>query len=220
MPDDFNIPPPELLPVEVLNLGPVIDPPFTDAKNWREYLPQVRTTPVEFEQIEPAINGETIQRAAEMALASERVGRELVGKRYEVLGVGTAATERDTEYPLVTIFNYTDGVAVEALVDLDFERVLDVRTENHQPPLADSEHRQCLELVHRQSTLAESGVDVDTGMGLIVEEVNFRSPRHGHRLVDLRFGPRDRRLPIAFAIVDLTDQDVVAAGRIPQEEMS
>ncbi|MEU8548103.1 hypothetical protein AB0C81_14080 [Streptomyces roseoverticillatus] len=220
MPDDFSIPPPGLFSVEIVNLGPVIDPPFTDARSWSEYLPNVDTTPVEFEQTEPTLTAERSQRAIEVALASETVGRELAGKRCEVLGVGTAATERDTEYPLVIIFNYTDGVVVEALVDLTDARVLKVRTANSQPPLADSERSQALDLVRQDSWLADSGIDIDTGMGLIVEEVNFRSPRHGHRLVDLRFGPRDRRLPTAFAIVDLTDQDVVTTGPVPQEELS
>ncbi|GJF31083.1 hypothetical protein KNE206_37830 [Kitasatospora sp. NE20-6] len=220
MSDDFSLPPPELLRVEVVDLGPVIDPPFTDARSWREYLPKVRTAPVDFEPMEPTLTDDGVQRAIELALASEEVGRELTGKRCDVLSVGTAATDRGSEHPLVTIFNYTDGIVVEALVDLDSGTVLDAGTADRQPPLSDSERIQALELLRGEDALAGAGVDFETGMGLIVEEVDFRNPRYGHRLVDLRFGPRDRRLPTAFAVVDLTDQDVVAAGRVPQEVSS
>ncbi|WP_431683746.1 hypothetical protein [Kitasatospora sp. KL5] len=220
MPDDFSLPPPELLRVEVLDLGPVIDPPFADAKNLREHLPKVQTKPVGFEQMESNLTDDGHRRAVEVALSSEEVGRQVAGKRCDVLGVGTAATGRNSEYPLVIIFNYTDGLVIEAMVDLDSARVLDVTTANRQPPLADAEHSKAVELLRDAGGLADVGVDLDAGMGLIVEEVNFRDPRYGHRLVDLRFGPRDRRLPTAFAIVDLTDQDVVAAGRVPQEASS
>ncbi|WP_405009208.1 hypothetical protein [Kitasatospora sp. NBC_01539] len=220
MSEEFSLPPPELMRVETVDLGPVIDPPFTDARSWREYLPKVRTAPVDFERIEPTLTDDGIHRAIEVALASGEVGPALTGKRCDVLSVGSAATGRDDEHPLVTIFNYTDGTVVEALVDLDSGRVLESGTVDRQPPLADSERSQALELLRGEGALADYGVDFETGMGLIVEEVDFRDPRYGHRLVDLRFGPRDRRLPIAFAIVDLTDQDVVAAGRVPQEVSS
>ncbi|GAA4991166.1 hypothetical protein [Kitasatospora paranensis] len=220
MPDDFSLPPPELLRVELVDLGPVIDPPFSDAKSFRRHLPHVQTTPVEFEPMESNLADDGRRRAVEVALASEAVDRELTGKRCDVLGVGSAATGRDSEHPLVTMYNYTDGQVVEALVDLDAARVLEVSTADRQPPLAAAERSQALELLRGADGLVDPDIDLGTGMGLIVEEVDFRSPRYGHRLVDLRFGPRDRRLPIAFAVVDLTDQAVVTAGRIPQEMSS
>ncbi|WP_030269856.1 hypothetical protein [Streptomyces sp. NRRL B-24484] len=220
MPDDFSLPPPELLRVDVVDLGPVIDPPFTDTKSFHAYLPKVPTKPVEFEPTESNLTDDGTRRAVEVALASDEVGRQSAGKRCDVLGVGTAATGRNSEYPLVTVYNYTDGLTVEVMVDLDTARVLEVRTENRQPPLADAERSQALDLLRDAGGLADSGVDLDTGMGLIVEEADFRDPRYGHRLVDLRFGPRDKRLPTAYAVVDLTDRDVVTAGRVPQEASS
>jgi hypothetical protein len=220
MPNEFSLPPPELMRVDPVDLGPVIDPPFTDARSFREHLAHVRTSPVDFEQLQPVLTGEERQRALDVALASEEVGRQTDGKRCEALSVGTAVTDRDTVHPLVTILDYTDGTAVEVLVDLDSERVLRTESVDRQPPLAESERRQALELLRRAGELVEPDVDFETGMGLIVEEVNFRHPRFGHRLVDLRFGPRDRRLPTAFAVVDLTDRDVVTSGRVPQEVSS
>jgi hypothetical protein len=55
---------------------------------------------------------------------------------------------------------------------------------------------------------------------LVVEEMNFRDPCFGHRLVDLRFGPAHRRVPVAFAIVDLTNRDVIKTGLLPEEAPS
>jgi hypothetical protein len=44
MKDDVVLPLPELLPtVEILNFGPVIDPPFSDARSWREFVTPVET---------------------------------------------------------------------------------------------------------------------------------------------------------------------------------
>jgi hypothetical protein len=220
MPDDVELPRPQLFTTDILNLGPVIDPPFSDARNWRQFLTAVETKPIYFEQLESALTKERGRQAAELALASERVVRELEGDRYEVMGVGTISLDRRSEYPLVVIYNYTDDMVLEAVVDLAGATVLDVTLKQYQPALAASELRRALDLVRRDARLAQAGVDVDTGTGLVVEDENFKSPRYRHRLVDLRFGPHDSRLPTAWAIVDLTSEDVARIGFIPQEKSS
>src|SRR5215208_578499 len=214
----YEVPPPDLLStVEVINLGPRIEPPFSDARDWSEYLPPVQTHPVDSEEREPTLTEEGGRTAVELALSSERVTRELQGKRYEVMGVGLRSLDKDTEYPLVVIYNYTDDVVLEAMLDLDERALLEVRSERYQPPLAASEESQAIEMVREDGRLSEAGIDVDTGTGLVVEEANIRSPRYGHRLVDLRFGPPDRRAPLAYAIVDLSGQEVIRAGILERE---
>jgi hypothetical protein len=120
----------------------------------------------------------------------------------------------------VIIYNYTDDVVVEAMIDPVRRAVHEVSVERYQPLLTPSEQSQALEMVRDDGRLTEAGIDVATGVGLIVEDVNFRSPRYGHRLVDLRFGPANRYLPTAFAIVDLSGREVVRTGLVPQEGSS
>jgi hypothetical protein len=211
------LPPPGLFSAEIPNFGPVIDPPFVDAPDFSRYLTPADTRPVDFEVLDPPITDESRRQAVDSALASGRVTRKLDGKHYQVLEVGTRSLDRQTEYPLVIIYNYTDDVVVEAMMDPIRRAVLEVNEASYQPPLADFEQSYALELVRDDGRLAEAGIDVSTGVGLIVEEVNFRSPRYKHRLVDLRFGPANRYLPTAFAIVDLSEEEVVRTGLIPQE---
>jgi hypothetical protein len=214
------LPPPGLFSVEIPNLGPIIDPPFVDAPDFSQYLTPADTTPVEFEPLEPRITDESRRQAVDWALASDRITPKLQGKRYEVLEVGTRSLDRQTDHPLVIIYNYTDDVVVEAMIDPVRRAVHEVSVERYQPLLTPSEQSQALEMVRDDGRLTEAGIDVATGVGLIVEDVNFRSPRYGHRLVDLRFGPANRYLPTAFAIVDLSGREVVRTGLVPQEGSS
>jgi hypothetical protein len=214
------LPPPGLFSVEIPNRGPIIDPPFVDAPDFSEYLTTPDTRPVDFEPLEPRITDESRRQAVDSALASDTVTPKLEGKRYQVLEVGTRSLDRQTDYPLVIIYNYTDDVVVEAMIDPASRAVLEVNEVRYQPPLAASEQSQALEMLRDDGRLSEAGIDVATGVGLIVEDVNFRSPRYGHRLVDLRFGPANRYIPTAFAIVDLSGGDIVRTGLVPQEGSS
>jgi hypothetical protein len=220
MSEEFALPPPGLSDTRVVHLDPLVGPPFVDARDWSRYLTPVETRPVDFERLEPRLTEGDARRVRELALASEGVQRELEGKRYEVLWVRSRSLDRQTEYPLVIIYNYTDDVVVEAMVNLTATTVLEVSVERCQPPLVESELGQALDLVRDDGRLSEADIDTDTGMGLVVEDVNFRSPRYGHRLVDLRFGPENRRLPTAFAIVDLSGLEVVRIGFLARKESS
>ncbi len=156
-------------------------------------------------------------QAPAVALESVRVAGLLDGKRYAVLGVGMRSLDGPGEVPVVTIYNYTDDLAVEVLVDVEAREVLAVSAATAIPALAAAEQDRALDIVRRDGRLTESGVEVDTGTGNIVEEVNFGDPRHGHRLVDLRFGPRQHRVPTAFAVVDLSAEELVRVGLLPLE---
>jgi hypothetical protein len=207
MPDEFTLPPPGLLRTDIINLGPVIEPKFSDARDWSEFLPPVETIPVEFEPADPALSEEDIRRAIEEASAV--AARELDGKRYELMHVRLFSDDRTTHRPLVVYYDYTDDLVLEVLL---IEGPA-LKWSRYQPPLTAAEQRLALELVERDGRLTD---DLDTGAGIIVEDVDITSPRYGHRLVDLRFGPLDRRIPTAFAIVDLSTQDIVEIGRIPE----
>jgi hypothetical protein len=214
------LPPPGLFSADIPNLGPVIDPPFVDVPDFRQYLTPADTRPVDYETLEPRTSDDDRRHAVDAALSSDRVTGKLDGKRYEVLEVGTRAQDRQTDHLLVIIYNYTDNVVVEATFDPIRRAVHEVREARYQPPLAASEQSHALDLVRDDGRLAEAGIDVATGVGLVVEDVNFRSPRYQHRLVDLRFGPENHYLPTAFAIVDLSDREVVKTGLVPQEGSS
>jgi hypothetical protein len=217
---DYLLPPPGLLSAEIPNRGPVVDPPFVDVADFSHYLTLPEAKPVDYEYVEPRITDESRRLAAELVLDSDRVTRKLQDKRYAILEVGTRTIDRDSERPVVIIYNYTDDLVVEVTIDPLRRTVHEVSEERYQPPLADAELNEALEIVADDDQLSQAGIDVATGVGLIVEEVNFRSPRYRHRLVDLRFGPPTHYLPTAFAIVDLSDQDVVRAGTIAQEGRS
>ncbi|WP_157032318.1 hypothetical protein [Kitasatospora cheerisanensis] len=173
------------------------------------------TTPVAVEETAPIVSEAGSRRATELALHSEEVSRELAGRRHEVIGVGSGAADRSAHHPIVIIYDYTENLAVEAVVDLAAGRVAEVRRRRYQPQLTTAEERRAVELVRQDGRLGAYESDLDSGSGIVVDEVDFRSPRHGHRMVDLRFGPMTERLPRAFAVVDLTDQDVVRCGPVP-----
>jgi hypothetical protein len=213
MPDDPAIPPLGLTRAAFINLGPVIEPRFSDARDWSELLSGVEITPVEYEPLEPRLSDEAARRAVDVALASDRVADELAGKRYDLMRVTLRSLDRETDYPLVVFYDYTDDVVLEVLVFP--EGNVAVESQRYQPALTDAEERDAVELVRRDGRITD---DLDTGAGIIVEEVDERSPRYGHRIVDLRFGPADRRVATEFAIVDLSSREVVSVGRVPEEE--
>ena len=215
MSDRFELPPPGLVRVEVLNLGPVIDPKFTDARDWSEFVPAVETRPVHFEERDIGSVDAERARAPEIALAASGVRELLDAKRYAVIEVGTRAMEDDSEYPVVVIYNYSDDNVVEVLVDTTSGSVKGITvSRDSRPQMSAAEEERAKELVRRDGFLPDNGIDVGTGAGLVVEDVDYRSPRYRHRLIDLRFGPLDRRLPTAFAIVDLSAEDVVKTGLV------
>lgn len=211
------LPPPGLLSTQVPNLGPVIDPPYIDVPDFSEYLAPADITPVEVEPLESWFTTDLRQKAVEFALESDRVTRKLEGKRHQVLDVGTRSMDRETELPLVVIYNYSDDVVVEVTIDPVRRAVIEVAEKNYQPALTESEQKQAVEIVRDDGRMAEAGIDVATGVGLIIEDGDGGSPRHGHRLVDLRFGPPERYVPTAFAIVDLSAQEIAEAGLIARE---
>ncbi|WP_153342337.1 hypothetical protein [Nocardia aurantia] len=203
-----------------MHLDPFIDPRFVDAEDWGRYLTITETIPVDFEYLEPTITDQDVHEARELALASDNVRTALEGQRYEVLAVGSRTVDRETELPLVIVYNYTDDTVIEATVDLRAPEVREVSMKRYQPALSSAEQSRALDITRDDGRLSRSGIDIDTGLGLVVEDVNFRSPQYGHRLVDLRFTLTNRRCPSAFAIVDLSAQCIVGIGLLPQEELS
>ncbi|MEW1912755.1 hypothetical protein AB0442_30690 [Kitasatospora sp. NPDC085895] len=190
-------------------------PPGGDARYRRGLLtPVAPARRFGAEEAGPGLTAADRDRAAELALADPEVRRSIEGGRYRVLGVHTTAAGRHRGDPLVVVYNYTDGAAVEATVGLAAGRVLEVATGRPPPALAEAEQRLARDLVRDSRLLAAAGVDIDAGAGRVLAEVDLHSPRYRHRLVDLRFGPADRRLPSAFAIVDLSDESVLTTGLI------
>jgi hypothetical protein len=210
------LPPPALVG-DTPYIGPVIDPKFVDALDWSGFLPAHETKRVRFKKRDMSRLDEAINAAPAIALESARVSELLDNKRHEVVGVGTRSLDRETEVPVVTLYDYTSDVAIEVLVDVAKNSVIDVAATENLPALAEAEEERALAIVREDGRLAEYGIDVATGKGLIVEEVNFRSPQYGHRLVDLRFAAENQRVPTAFAVVDLSAEGIVTLGLIERE---
>jgi hypothetical protein len=166
------------------------------------------TEPSPFEDRDASARDE----APAIALESVRVAGLLEGKRFGVLGVGWRALDRSRQAPVVTIYNYTDDLAIEVLVDVEDREVLAVSDAPAAPALTAAEQARALDIVRSDGRLAEFGVDVDTGTAILVQDVDFGDPRHGHRLVDLRFGTGRYHVPTAFAMVDLSAEELVGVG--------
>ncbi|HEY5843448.1 MAG TPA: hypothetical protein VIU87_18670 [Mycobacterium sp.] len=218
MSEEIVLPPPGLLIPDVLNLGHTIRPAFVDARDWGEFLPDLQTYPVEYDEVDTSAVDAAARAAEEIAMASTELAERLGDKRREVLAVTQRSDDRDTDYPVVIVYDYTDDLVHEVAVDVDSRAVRNVTTGRSMPALSSREEQRAIELVRTDGRLVERGIDVATGSGIIIEETNFHDPTYGHRLVDLRFGPEDTRYPTAYAIVDLSAERVLRVGVIPQEE--
>lgn len=219
MSEEIFLPPPELFRRDVLNLGHTIIPAFVDAHDWGEFLPRVETHLVEFEYVDTSTLDAEHQVANEIATSSEELAAHVGDKRCEVVAISRRSKDRETSYPVVILYDYTDDVVHEVAVDIETRAILGITTLQSQPALSAREEERARDLVSSDGRLAERGIDTTTGSGIIVEETNFHRPSHGHRLVDLRFGPDDSRYPTAFAIVDLSAERLLRFGILfPEEE--
>ncbi|MCJ0868942.1 hypothetical protein [Streptomyces sp. AP-93] len=204
-------------PGPFINLGPIIDPPFTDAYQWPTPDVPDDVRPVESATFEPPLSDELAMRAQEVALDSNEMSSQLAGMHYEVMGVTLLwAGKEEPPQPVVVVYRYNDDVVLEAALDPEAQRVVELAKKHYQPPLSPAEEERARELVAEHAVLVKAGIDVAHGHGIAISEELPKSPRRGHRLEDLRFGPEEHRWPSAWAVVDLSAGDVVTIGVYPQ----
>jgi hypothetical protein len=203
---------PEAYPAAIIDLGPVIDPPFRDGIARTAPDAAVELVDYPFERVPDRLPAELAARARRTAESDRRVAVAL-GRRHAFIGAAMSDAKRE-QRPVIRVvwYAYDTDRRVEAATDEHGTEVLRVLTDACQPALTREEEARANQLVARNGQLPEAR----DGRGLIVEETDPGSPRHGHRLVDLRFDPYGTRLPHWWAVVDLSAGEVVEAGRVPE----
>jgi hypothetical protein len=111
----------------------------------------------------------------------------------------------------LTFYSYTNNGAVEVLVR---ERVVERvnRREGYQPPEGAEEIRMAIALAERDSRLRE-GVQNMRATAIVTDRERGQ-PGYGHRVLHVSFSATDEDVPRYYALVDLTDQRIVTAGRV------
>ena len=154
------------------------------------------------------------------ALQDQRV-RELLGSRFAYIDTDEIDTEKgQTANPngplatLVTFFSYEKNVAV--LVRMSGLKVESAtRKDGYQPPEGREEIIEAIALAGRDSNLRDRLQGL-TGHAILTHTQAGRSG-YGHRILRVTFRNGDEDVPRYFANVDLTDQKVLSAGTVAQE---
>lgn len=151
------------------------------------------------------------------ALQDSRVRAEL-GERF---GYITAAEAEPAKEPSrgasgpasvrLTFYSYTNNGAVEVLIR---ERVVEKvnRRVGYQPPEGAEEIRMAIALAERDSRLHELVQNMRATA--IVTYGGRGQSEYGHRVLHVSFSAVGEDVPGYYALVDLTDQRVVTAGRV------
>ena len=120
---------------------------------------------------------------------------------------------KDRRITLVAVYyNYDDNSAIEVTLDEEGGRVLRVESSHFQPAPLHSEIDLAIRLAVGHEKLAAPVTDELTANAILVSDDDPASPRHRHRLFDVRFFCLEERLARHMAIVDLSTEEVVRAG--------
>jgi hypothetical protein len=216
-------PPPRLLPLG--ELRPIVEPAFRD-----QAPPQTKEEVEEWERfpsspVEHMLTDELAQHAEAVALASPDVKRLLAGKRY--IPIGATLMDEGDEKPegearaqagtlIFMIYNYTDNVPVQVILDRDARGVRSVAEQVMGPacPAPPREIETAIALAREDQRLAERLTEDMEGTAIMVTVEDPAHPLYRHRLLDVRFGYPDERLPRHMALVDLSTERVVRAGPV------
>lgn len=188
-------------------------PPFTGARieAWE---------PFESGAFPEHLTEEVLAGALVLALCDERVARLLDGKHYRGIGVSVLGQRRrpDAVTLLAVFYDYTDDVVIEAAVDVDFQRVSHVAVKRYQPAPVEEEIAHAVGLARRDLRIAEHFREEMEGAAILLTHTRSACPIH--RVLDVRFLYPDERLPELMAIVDLSTDTVLTAGRCCREPPS
>jgi hypothetical protein len=153
------------------------------------------------------------------ALQDQRV-RDLLGSRFAYIDVDEIEPEKGqppATGPLatrVTFFSYANNVAV--LVRMNGLQVESAtRKDGYQPPEGRVEINEAIALASRDANLRDRLQGL-TGHAILTY-THTGSPEYGHRILRVTFRNGDEDVPRYFANVDLTDQKVLSAGTVSQE---
>jgi len=158
----------------------------------------------------------TVQTRA-AALQDQSV-RTLLGTRFAYIATdeidpekGQAINPNAALAARVTFFSYTNNVAV--IVRMNGQKVESAtRRDNYQPPEGNDEIKEAIELASRDPRLS------NRLQGLTGHAILTLSKRASeHRVLRVTFRQGDEDVPRFFANVDLTDQKVLSAGSVGEE---
>jgi hypothetical protein len=116
----------------------------------------------------------------------------------------------------LTFYSYTNNVAIQVLTRGKAVEQVE-RREGYQPPEGAEEIKAAIELAQRSPTLR--GVVKNMRATAIVTHLQQREqPGYGHRVLHVSFSVEGEDAPRYYALADLTDHQIVAAGKPVAEE--
>jgi hypothetical protein len=188
---------------------------FTGAKEGWPPRPQGRTNEVEVPYtLRPGAL--TDGRAAELreAAVQEAQVRAALGERFAFITAAEVEPDKqnphgaDTQIQL-TFFSYSNNVAVQVLMrERKVERV--ERREAYQPPEGAEEIKAAIQLARQDSRLREVAQNMNATAILTYAQQD--RPGYGHRVLHVSFSVPGQDVPRYFALVDLNEQKILAAG--------
>lgn len=150
------------------------------------------------------------------ALQDQRV-RALLGSRFTFISIDELDPEKGQSVKpgaaasRITLFSYTNNVAV--VVRMNGLKVEDAtRRDNYQPPEGTDEIREAIDLAGRDERLRGKLQGLD---GHAILTLNTRGA--GHRVLRVTFRQGDEDVPRYFANVDMSEQKVLSAGAVADE---
>lgn len=155
-------------------------------------------------------------RLGEVASASPVV-RSALGDRFAFIEADLLDGDKQRDQPPpeqqlahATFYSYSRNVAVRALVrGGEVLEVVDV--EGYQPPESPQEIEQAIQLARKDARISDAVRGLE-GRALLTE-LGEGQPGAGHRVLYVSFLARDSARTELMALVDLTDNRVLEAGR-------
>jgi len=201
-------------------------PPLTYAGPEQGYPPKIlgitNARPIPSKPL-PALDPQREDQIRNATLADPRV-RQAVGDHFALLGVFPIPVPKSkpvgvpsptpVQQTRVVLFSYSDNVAVEALLSgLTVERV--VRRPDYMLPESAEEVSAAIKLARADDRIADKVKDLPASAILGGFSSEGKSP--SHRLLHASFfHSDDDEVPSFEAMVDLTAQQVLSAGPVPQ----
>src|SRR4051812_16333914 len=137
---------PDVVAGHVVDLGPTIDPPFTDGLVFTIPDRSIPLTKVQGELV-PGVKEKTLERARRTAESDAGVMHAL-GQRSEFIGMGIVDLKGANRPDLrVVWYSYDTNQTVEAIVDDGGAFLREVRVSSSQPPLTLEEEQRANEIV-------------------------------------------------------------------------
>jgi hypothetical protein len=148
-------------------------------------------------------------------LGSGQVREMLEGKRYTVISIDFDHTRCHPKgNPLdarVVLYNYTDDVCIEAIIELSAFQVRTVNQFSYQPSLTTEELQHAIELAAADGRVTRHLSPEMIGTGILMRGED-RSEVKESREVLVLFGRADQREAAFWALVDLSADAVREAG--------